>query len=372
MILILQIDCQVSTCAALNFLPHISSIPKNIDLRELGLITSAKSQGNCFASFAIIMNSLLENAILLVQDVTQRDFWRKNANELSLSTQFLLSNTRGASAYCDGGDAVKGLNYLYSSNITTVELEINFPYKPEHFIERYFKNKTLKPILQEHDWILPFEILQIQDMIGKQSTPIISLNKGGQMDIMQVKQFLARGIAVISSVYTGIQEQQFKNYNGSFVMDNYGCNNKLIFKQVLIVGYGFFKGKEVWIVQNTAGPYWGNHGFFYVTMWNNNMCIEDSAFSILPKYYDISKRVFDSKYESNFNLKRGFDGLDNDDGSFNDLTGLNSIAITMIVIISMVLFSLLMAGLILIISKIKKTQKQSYFKLENKDYLSRD
>ena len=45
-------------------------------------------------------------------------------------------------------------------------------------------------------------------------------------------------------------------------------------------------GKEVWVVKNSWGTGWGDNGLFYVAMGNNDFCIEQYAYTVIPKDYD--------------------------------------------------------------------------------------
>ncbi|KAH0569888.1 Cathepsin L [Spironucleus salmonicida] len=312
--------CQQTYCYAPDPLPRLSEIPKSIDLRELGLVTLSKNQLQCGSCWAFGTIALLENAVLRDQKKINQQEFKKNAGTLDLSEQFTLSNTFGFSNYCEGGDTVTALNYqVDNKNIwPTIETTQNFPYDQVKYKEKHSKNESFDPKLEKSQYLLPYKLYQrtnMQNLVGTPQTPVINLmNVNQEVEIEKVQMYLARGIAVIGSIFIDPKSkmsQILASYTGKYVIQGYSCNGTGN-HQILIVGYGKFKGVDVWIVKNSWGAQWGNQGHMYIERGNNQLCIEKYAYAIIPKYYDENEGVFTSSYMTPYTLKRGSSGLDDE------------------------------------------------------------
>ena len=87
-------------------------------------------------------------------------------------------------------------------------------------------------------------------------------------------------------------------------MTNQKCPEFDIDHQILFVGYGYFKGKEAWVVKNSWGAGWGDYGYFYTEIGQNSFCIEHYAGFILPTFLEKLQ-----PFESNKHLINIYDGL---------------------------------------------------------------
>lgn len=72
----------------------------------------------------------------------------------------------------------------------------------------------------------------------------------------------------------GIQATpKFENYTGGIYEEHIGY--PALNHEVAVVGWGvWYDGTEYWIGRNSWGTYWGDHGFFYIKMYYNNLGIE--------------------------------------------------------------------------------------------------
>lgn len=222
-----------------------------------------------------------------------------------------MNNLRGFNEYCNGGDASVALFEIFH-DLKTVEKSSNYPYNPRGTN----KTMTLDPIVPESEYYIPLKAYPtIQD--PSQQTPTIGLylnskKKFQQQDIDNIKSFLARGLPVAASMYTRTAQGKFSSYNGKGVLDapckSYGADH-----QVLFTGYGKKDGKDVWIVKNSWGEDWGNHGFFYVEIGTDAFCLEHYAFGAVPKFYEDDNKAFTGNNMNSVSVTRGQDGLDKDE-----------------------------------------------------------
>ena len=57
------------------------------------------------------------------------------------------------------------------------------------------------------------------------------------------------------------------------------------------IGYGKYKGVDVWVVKNSYGK-WGSFGSFYIKRGFNDYCIENYAYAIIGKEYNSNRGPF--------------------------------------------------------------------------------
>lgn len=64
------------------------------------------------------------------------------------------------------------------------------------------------------------------------------------------------------------------NYDGGIYSEVLGPKKFLLNHEISVVGYGVSdSGEEYWIGRNSWGSYWGDYGFFYMTMYGDNLGI---------------------------------------------------------------------------------------------------
>jgi len=75
------------------------------------------------------------------------------------------------------------------------------------------------------------------------------------------------------------------NYDGGIYSENIGVRQYLLNHEISVVGYGVSEtGEEYWIGRNSWGTYWGDYGFFYMAMHENNLGITTQCVAGIPTY----------------------------------------------------------------------------------------
>lgn len=75
------------------------------------------------------------------------------------------------------------------------------------------------------------------------------------------------------------------NYDGTYIYSE-EVRFPLINHEISVTGYGKDPetGEEYWIGRNSWGTYWGDYGFFYMAMYENNLGITTNCLAGTPTY----------------------------------------------------------------------------------------
>ncbi|CAH1227257.1 CTSV [Branchiostoma lanceolatum] len=73
------------------------------------------------------------------------------------------------------------------------------------------------------------------------------------------------------SVAIDASHPSFQLYH-SGVYEEPNCSTTMLDLSALVVGYGTSGGKPYWLVKNSFGTSWGDHGYIMISRNNNNMC----------------------------------------------------------------------------------------------------
>ncbi|CAL6019273.1 Cathepsin_L [Hexamita inflata] len=297
-------------CTNVNPLPDLADIPISMDLREAGLVTPVKDQGGCGSCYMFQTTAVLENAVLRDRQ-NLNEFWKnqtKNSTTFALSEQFLLSSALGGSGYCKGGNFVLVTYVMVPGNflqkekgyapLSTVELLSNYPYDFAAKLANFTAGIPLAPKLAPENQFLPVKFLKNNGSYAEwcnsfsNVTPTILISDEKTRifnpdEVKRIKSYLARGLAIAVTMHSGLS-QTFPYTKSSKILYapclQFGMNH-----MVTVVGYGRKEGKEVWIIRNSYGSGWGQKGHFFIEIGSNSFCLEHSAYTVIPKHFDLTE-----------------------------------------------------------------------------------
>nr|ACO82385.1 cathepsin K [Lutjanus argentimaculatus] len=208
----------------------VNRLPKYIDYRKKGMVTSVKNQGSCGSCWAFSSAGALEGQLA-----------KKTGQLVDLSPQNLVDCVTENDG-CGGGYMTKAFQYVADNG--GIDSEEAYPYIGEDQPCRY--NATGMAAQCKGYKEIPE---------GNEHALAVALFKAGPVSV---------GIdATLSS---------FQFYSKGVYYDP-SCNKEDINHAVLAVGYGVTgKGKKYWIVKNSWGESWGKGGYILMARNRGNLC----------------------------------------------------------------------------------------------------
>lgn len=196
---------------------------------DKGAVTRVKNQGSCESSWAFSATGALEG-------------WGKieKRHLPSLSEQELVDCVVSAEAQgCLGGDPEAGLMYAMQKGLCH---ESAYPYRGQV--------GKCKRCLSPHD--KPARIFRIPT---------------GNEELL-AEQVARQPVAVL------LDGSWYPSYKGGILT---GTCGKQLNASALIVGYGVEGQISYWLLKNSLGPNWGEHGYFRLVRGKNQCGIADAA-----------------------------------------------------------------------------------------------
>lgn len=209
---------------------NVTRIPKYVDNRKKGMVTSVKNQGSCGSCWAFSSAGALEGQLA-----------KKTGQLVDLSPQNLVDCVKENDG-CGGGYMTNAFRYVQENG--GIDSEAVYPYVGEDQPCRY--NATG----------------MAAQCSGYQELPVGD------------EHALAVALFKVGPVSVGIDATQtsFLYYSKGIYYDP-NCNKDDINHAVLAVGYGVSaKGKKYWIVKNSWGEGWGRDGYVLMARNRGNAC----------------------------------------------------------------------------------------------------
>jgi cathepsin X len=179
--------------------------------------------------------------------------------EINLSPQVLIS-CEDPDFGCHGGDSFNAFEWIYNNEITDETCSTYQGRGHDNGLE-------CSPIMKCKN-CNPHEPCFVPD-----EYPIYKVSEYGHVigEEAMMKEIYHRGpIACGIAVPDALEE-----YTGGIFNDTTGDLN--IVHDISVVGYGVENGTKYWLVRNSWGTHWGEHGFFRVVRGVNNIAIESEC-----------------------------------------------------------------------------------------------
>ena len=247
----------------------VSVIPSKYDLRELGFVTSVKSQGSDGNCWAFATMAVLESCILKASGGSY-DLSESNVKNLFGS----YSDYGWALETNKGAYASTGYNYLIS---------------------------WLGPVLEEED---PYVVNTLFSKIFNSLTHvqnILFLQRSNFTDNDEIKKAIMKYGAVYTPLKASFNSNGYQYYSG-----NDGANHA-----VVIVGwdddlvFNGAPGKGGWIIKNSWGSSWRNGGYGYVSYYDKTCAPINKVDSVFTFILNDTIK-FDKNYQYDIQGKSDF------------------------------------------------------------------
>jgi len=197
--------------------------PETVDFRDEGKVTPPKDQGQCGSCWVFSATGALEG------------LWAKEMGELvSMSEQQLMDCGQGG---CNGGHMINGWNHVAQAG--GIQSEETYPYKHK-------------------------------DGHCQEDNSMFVAHCGGYEEVSPNESAMESALVEIGyPISIGVHAgSSFQHYH-SGVYDDTHCKNGQLNHAILVVGYDKSGSEPYWIVKNSWGGSWGDHGYINMKMGVN-------------------------------------------------------------------------------------------------------
>jgi len=229
-----------------------SRLPRNFDWRNIegvNYVSPVRSQGNCGSCYTFSSTGMLESRIRIATNFSRQDIF---------SPQDVVDCSR-ISEGCNGG-----FGYLIAGRYAHEQGVVNedcVPYKGHD-------DQCTTPSGCKRTYVSDYGYVGGYYGATNEEGMMLELLENGPIVI---------GIEVTAAFhnYKGGIYHEIKHLTGPF--DPFYETNHSVF----IVGYGVepSTGEKFWIVKNSWGPDWGEHGYFRIRRGTNELGVESMAFA---------------------------------------------------------------------------------------------
>jgi len=216
-----------------------SSLPSDIDWREMGAVTEVKDQGVCGSCWSFGAHQTIEGS------------WFLATGELiRLSSQSLIDCTwNQGNTGCSGGLDFEAYQWLLMYNDGIIPTEENYPYLMANGM-CHTDRAGAGAIITGYVNVSSGDAAASQDALVNQGPISVSIDASHKSF-----SFYSSGVYFEPQCGNGIDD-----------LDH----------TVLAVGYGTENGQPYWIVKNSWSTYWGDQGYVKMSAVDNNCGVETS------------------------------------------------------------------------------------------------
>ncbi|KAH0631238.1 hypothetical protein JD844_005482 [Phrynosoma platyrhinos] len=214
-----------------SFLPSMLDLPK-------GAVTPVKDQAICGSCWSFAATGALEGALFL-----------KTGQLTSLSQQALMDCSWGFGNFgCEGGLAWRA--YKWAKEHGGIPSADSYgPYMGQNGYCHYNQSEFLGNVSGYVN--VPYgNITALKQAVFKNGPIAVSINAS---------------------------PKSFMFYASGVYYDPECGNSTLLNHAVLVVGYGVLQGETYWLIKNSWSTFWGNDGYIFLSMKDNNCGVTNAA-----------------------------------------------------------------------------------------------